>query len=81
MFHTHFVKSGFEFDVFALTALVDMYAKLGMLVFAHQVFDEIAVRDIPTWNALIAGYTRSSRNLLLNTIFGMFSLQNLRGRD
>ena len=45
--------------MFALTALVDMCSKLGMLVFALQVFDEIAVRDIPTWNALIAGYARS----------------------
>ena len=41
MFHTYFIKLGFEFDMFALTALVDMYSKLGMLVFAHQVFDEI----------------------------------------
>ena len=48
MFHTYFVKLGFEFDMFDLTALVDMYSKLGMLVFSHQVFDEIAIRDIPT---------------------------------
>ena len=48
MFHTYFVKLSFEFDMFALTALVDMYYKLGMLVFAHKVFNEIAIRDIPT---------------------------------
>lgn len=35
-----------------------MYAKLGMLVSARQVFDEMTLRDIPTWNALIAGYSR-----------------------
>ncbi|EEF39012.1 pentatricopeptide repeat-containing protein, putative [Ricinus communis] len=58
MLHTHFKKSGFESDVIALTALVDMYCKLGMVAFAHRVFDEIPVRDIPTWNALIAGYSR-----------------------
>ncbi|XP_011023127.1 PREDICTED: pentatricopeptide repeat-containing protein At5g08510 [Populus euphratica] len=57
--HTHFIKSGFDFDVYALTALVDMYAKLGVLMLARQVFDEMTVRDIPTWNSLIAGYSRS----------------------
>ncbi|KAF2324915.1 hypothetical protein GH714_021238 [Hevea brasiliensis] len=56
--HTHFLKSGFDFDVFALTALVDMYAKLGILVLASQVFDEMTLRHTATWNALIAGYSR-----------------------
>jgi pentatricopeptide repeat protein len=36
-----------------------MYAKLGVLMLARQVFDEMTVRDIPTWNSLIAGYSRS----------------------
>ena len=44
--------------MFASTALVDMYAKLGMLYFARQIFDEMAVREMPTWNAMIAGYAR-----------------------
>ncbi|KAJ7962635.1 Pentatricopeptide repeat-containing protein [Quillaja saponaria] len=59
MLHTHFIKSGFEFDIFCLTALVDMYAKLGLLRFARQKFDEMTVRDIPTWNSMISGYARS----------------------
>ncbi|CAK9137216.1 unnamed protein product [Ilex paraguariensis] len=58
MLHTHFVKSGFEFDVYALTALVDMYAKLGLLKLARKQFDEMKIRDVPTWNSLIAGYAR-----------------------
>lgn len=35
-----------------------MYAKLRMLPLARQVFDEMHVRNVPTWNALIAGYSR-----------------------
>ncbi|CBI40590.3 unnamed protein product, partial [Vitis vinifera] len=58
MLHTHFVKSGFGCDVFALTALVDMYAKLGLLSLARKQFDEMTVRDVPTWNSMIAGYAR-----------------------
>jgi pentatricopeptide repeat protein len=58
MIHTHFIKSGFQPDVFAATALLDMYAKLGDLKCARRVFDEMSVRELPTWNAMMAGYTR-----------------------
>ncbi|XP_022769747.1 pentatricopeptide repeat-containing protein At5g08510 [Durio zibethinus] len=56
--HTHILKSGFGIDCYALTALLNMYAKLRMLPLARQVFDEMHVRNVPTWNALIAGYSR-----------------------
>ncbi|MBA0562936.1 hypothetical protein Golob_007954 [Gossypium lobatum] len=56
--HTHLLKSGFGLDCYALTALLDMYAKLRLLKFARQVFDEMRVRNVPTWNALISGYSR-----------------------
>uniref|UniRef100_A0A2P2N2S4 Pentatricopeptide repeat-containing protein At5g08510 n=1 Tax=Rhizophora mucronata TaxID=61149 RepID=A0A2P2N2S4_RHIMU len=58
LIHAQFVKSGFQFDVFPSTALVDMYGKLGMLVSARKVFDEMSVKDTPTWNSMIAGYSR-----------------------
>ncbi|KAK3011510.1 hypothetical protein RJ639_011118 [Escallonia herrerae] len=56
--HTRFVKMGFEYDIFAVTALVDMYAKVGLLALARRKFDEMEIRDLPTWNSLIAGYAR-----------------------
>eukprot|EP00250_Pteridium_aquilinum_P017060 c23433_g1_i1 orf=1130-1960(-) len=34
-----------------------MYAKCGLLTEAREVFDELPVRDIVSWNALIAGYS------------------------
>lgn len=58
MLHTHFVKSGFDSDIFALTALVDMYAKVGLLSLARKQFDDMMMRDVPTWNSIIAGYAR-----------------------
>ncbi|OWM85725.1 hypothetical protein CDL15_Pgr029148 [Punica granatum] len=58
--HARFLKSGFASEVFALSALLDMYAKLGLLSSARQVFDEMPAthRDVPTWNSMIAGYAR-----------------------
>ncbi|KAI6707791.1 hypothetical protein NL676_010753 [Syzygium grande] len=58
MLHTHFLTSGFDFDVFALTALIDMYAKLGELGSARQVFDETPIRDTPIWNSILSRYAR-----------------------
>jgi pentatricopeptide repeat protein len=37
-------------------ALIDMYAKCGMLAKADEVFDKLELRDVISWNALIAGY-------------------------
>jgi pentatricopeptide repeat protein len=77
MLHAHFVKSGFEYDVFASTALVDMYAKLSMLASARQKFDELEVRDIPTWNSIIAGYARSGDMKGALELFGLMPNRNV----
>lgn len=58
MLQAHFVKFGFDYDVYALTALVDMYAKMGLLRLARNVFDEMNGKEVPTWNALISGYAK-----------------------
>ncbi|KAI5083814.1 hypothetical protein GOP47_0003557 [Adiantum capillus-veneris] len=39
-------------------ALVDMYAKCGLLEKAQEVFAKLRVRDATSWNALIAGYCK-----------------------
>ncbi|KAI5064630.1 hypothetical protein GOP47_0021300 [Adiantum capillus-veneris] len=45
-----------ETDVIVGSALVDMYAKCGMLEKAKEAFDKIPTRDTSSWNALIIGY-------------------------
>ncbi|KAH7366485.1 hypothetical protein KP509_18G080700 [Ceratopteris richardii] len=40
------------------TALVDMYAKFGMLNRAQEVLNELSVRSVASWNALISGYVQ-----------------------
>ncbi|PON39034.1 Tetratricopeptide-like helical domain containing protein [Trema orientale] len=77
MIHSRFVKSGLALDGFAETALVDMYAKLGMLACARQQFDEMRVRDIPTWNAMIAGYARSGDLERALELFGLMPNRNV----
>ncbi|KAI5075041.1 hypothetical protein GOP47_0011002 [Adiantum capillus-veneris] len=45
-------------DVVLGSALVDMYAKCGVLAKAQNVLDKLPVRDAVTWSALIAGYAQ-----------------------
>lgn len=57
--HAHIVKTPYCSDAYVHTALVDMYAKCGRLGCAHQVFDEMPVRDVTSWNALVVGFARA----------------------
>ena len=54
--HAEIVKEGFEEDLYLGTILLDMYVKCGWVVEAHDVFDELPLQDVVSWNALIAGY-------------------------
>ncbi|KAH7301556.1 hypothetical protein KP509_23G032000 [Ceratopteris richardii] len=42
-------------------ALVDMYAKCGALTKAQQVFAQLPVRNVVSWNSLITGYAHEGQ--------------------
>ncbi|PWA54777.1 tetratricopeptide repeat (TPR)-like superfamily protein [Artemisia annua] len=54
--HDEAVRNGFGSDGFVQAALVDMYGKCGCLDLAVQVFEEIRVKSLVSWNSMIAGY-------------------------
>ncbi|CAM8900353.1 unnamed protein product [Rhodiola kirilowii] len=53
--HGYLIKLGYNSDPFSVNALVDMYAKVGILQDAVVVFESILHPDIVSWNSLIAG--------------------------
>ncbi|KAI5056070.1 hypothetical protein GOP47_0029591 [Adiantum capillus-veneris] len=56
--HDEIGKQGLlKSDIVLGTALVDMYAKCGVLTKAHQVLEKLPIRDVISWTALIAGYS------------------------
>ncbi|KAK1412539.1 hypothetical protein QVD17_33881 [Tagetes erecta] len=59
--HSHVVKYGFVADVLLQTTLLDVYAKSGCLDSACKVFDEMSVRDVTCWNAIIIGLAHGNR--------------------
>ncbi|KAL3517322.1 hypothetical protein ACH5RR_024224 [Cinchona calisaya] len=75
--HAHFFKWGFELDIYASTALVDMYAKMGLLHLARKQFDGMEVKDVPTWNALIAGYAKSGDVKEASRFFSSIPFKNV----
>jgi pentatricopeptide repeat protein len=54
--HIDMAKRGLDADVVAGNALIDMYAKCGLLCDARRVLEELELRDAISWNALITGY-------------------------
>ncbi|KAK1429110.1 hypothetical protein QVD17_11312 [Tagetes erecta] len=58
--HSDILKLGLVYDKLVLLYLVDMYVKVGLLDYAHQVFDESPQCATSTliWNVLINGYCK-----------------------
>ncbi|KAI3455866.1 hypothetical protein Pfo_012529 [Paulownia fortunei] len=54
--HSFMMRGGFNFDLFANSALIDMYAKCGNLNLAQLVFDMMESRNEVSWNSIIAAY-------------------------
>ena len=54
--HAHVCIEGFDGNIELGNALVCMYAKCGSLSEAWRIFNQLHVRDIVSWSALIAGH-------------------------
>ena len=53
-----------------------MYAKCGVVSFAHKLFARMRKRDIESWNAIIAGY---SQNGYLNEALAFLNEMKIQG--
>ncbi|KAF3452535.1 hypothetical protein FNV43_RR02968 [Rhamnella rubrinervis] len=54
--HSSIQDTGLIGDVRVGTALVDFYCKCGLIDDGREVFDQMGLRDVVLWNALIYGY-------------------------
>ncbi|KAF9623742.1 hypothetical protein IFM89_005249 [Coptis chinensis] len=67
--------------VFQADALLDVYAKMGDFNNAERLFDEMGVRDIATWNALISGLAQGSRARDALELFKRMGFQGLKRNE
>ncbi|XP_051122630.1 pentatricopeptide repeat-containing protein At1g11290, chloroplastic [Andrographis paniculata] len=56
--HAYVVRRGLESYVNVATALLDMYAKCGLIGAARSVFDRMDSRTVVSWNSMIDGYAQ-----------------------
>lgn len=58
--HGYCVKSGLWSSVFVGSSLLDMYTKVGKIGEGCRVFEEMPVRNVVSWTAIITGLVRAS---------------------
>lgn len=70
--HGVVVKSGFGGDLGVGNTLMDAYAKCGKTTLSRKVFDEMAEKDVVSWNSMIAVYAQSGfSSVALEVFYGM----------
>jgi len=60
--HGLMFKYGLNLDIFAGSALIDVYSNCYCLKDSRLVFDEMKVKDLVIWNSMFAGYVQQSEN-------------------
>ncbi|KAL0907035.1 hypothetical protein M5K25_025573 [Dendrobium thyrsiflorum] len=76
--HSGIVKSGLIDDTKVMTALIDFYCKCGFLDAARKLFDDMADRDLVSWNAMMCGFVENSRNMDALSLFRRMIADGLR---
>ncbi|KAG1365431.1 pentatricopeptide repeat-containing protein [Cocos nucifera] len=67
--HGLVAKSGFDSDVFAGTALINFYTKIGSMDEAMLIFHELPVTNSVTWTAVITGYSQIGKSVTSLQLF------------
>eukprot|EP01018_Ginkgo_biloba_P020274 Gb_31034 [translate_table: standard] len=76
--HGYTIRSGFESNVLAGTALIDMYAKCGSIELARQVFEKISKKDVVLWSAMIARYAQSGHANEALALFAQMQVADIK---
>ncbi|KHN46962.1 Pentatricopeptide repeat-containing protein, mitochondrial [Glycine soja] len=67
--HSLVPKLGFESDAVVANSLVDMYAKFGFIGDALNIFNEMKIKDLVSWNTIMMGLTYYGRVSLTMDLF------------
>jgi pentatricopeptide repeat protein len=77
-FHSLLVRSGYIGGTFSGNVLISAYGRCRRLSEARHVFDEMAGRDIVSWNALINGYASYGRGIDAVSVFREMEANDVR---
>ncbi|KAF2324810.1 hypothetical protein GH714_017232 [Hevea brasiliensis] len=65
----HAEKFGFGSDVSVANSVVTMYSRCGQIEDARKVFDSISMKDLVSWNSMMAGYAQNGQGRIVIEIF------------
>lgn len=57
-YHGLSITTGFVSNVYVGSSLIALYCKCEVMEYAHQVFDEMPVRNVVSWTTMIAGFAQ-----------------------
>ncbi|CAH8304334.1 unnamed protein product [Eruca vesicaria subsp. sativa] len=60
--HGLMFKYGVNVDIFAASALIDVYSNCYSIKDSRLVFDEMKEKDLVVWNSMFSGYVQQSEN-------------------
>ncbi|WOL04531.1 hypothetical protein Cni_G13252 [Canna indica] len=76
--HCRYLRIGGWRNVVVESALVDLYAKCGLVDYAHHLFSNISIRNLITWNAMICGFAQNGRGEQAVELFNDMVKQGIR---
>ncbi|KAL2941347.1 hypothetical protein RDABS01_029697 [Bienertia sinuspersici] len=57
------IRMGLDSDIFISNSLIDMYAKEGDFTKSSSIFQKMSVKNVVTWNAMVANFAQNSHEL------------------
>ncbi|XP_031257834.1 pentatricopeptide repeat-containing protein At2g37320 [Pistacia vera] len=57
-YHCLAIRSGYVANVYVGSSLISLYSKCGEMVAAYKVFQELPVRNVVSWTAIIAAFAQ-----------------------
>ncbi|OAY80906.1 Pentatricopeptide repeat-containing protein [Ananas comosus] len=79
--HGLIIKEGISLDLYAGSALVDVYSKCSCVEDARAVFDEMSERDIVVWNAMIFGYIQNEQGEQALRLFHQLQISGMMSNE
>nr|XP_004305327.2 PREDICTED: pentatricopeptide repeat-containing protein At1g08070-like [Fragaria vesca subsp. vesca]XP_011466751.1 PREDICTED: pentatricopeptide repeat-containing protein At1g08070-like [Fragaria vesca subsp. vesca]XP_011466752.1 PREDICTED: pentatricopeptide repeat-containing protein At1g08070-like [Fragaria vesca subsp. vesca] len=77
LIHGHGVKVGFDSDMSLMNALIAFYGKCRNLETAKSLFDGLVVRNLVSWNAMIAAYEQNKAGMHAIKLFCRMQNENV----
>lgn len=74
-------KSGFALWISVANSAVSMYSKCGLIVEAEKVFNSITVKNVISWNSMMAGYAQNGQGMKVIEMFRSMLILNYAPDD